>query len=584
MDYTIKIGGAAGQGIQTIGSSLSKVFSRYGYHLFSHQDYESRVRGGHNFFQIRFSEHPVLCPRDPVDILIALDKESIPLHGGELSDIGFAVYDSADTKEKHEGPSYIDVPFSQLAVDQGGNKVMANTAATGAVLGMLGMDVDLLAKVLEDTLKRKDLLEQNIKVARAGHEFGSKNCPRCSFQPAPKVQPRPTIEGNAAIAFAAIASGCRFYAGYPMTPSTGILTFMANHAERHGLVVEQAEDEISAINMVLGASFAGVRAMTATSGGGFALMVEGLSLAGMTETPVVVVLAQRPGPATGFPTRTEQSDLLYGLFAGHGEIPRIAFAPGTPEQAFRLVNKAFDLTEKYQVPVIIFTDQHYADSEWSLAGIDIEQFKYHDYRLRGDAFASLKEYKRHALTDDGVSPLAVPGDGPHLVVTDSDEHDEEGHIVEDAETRRKMVDKRYFKKMADITHEIEPPQLYGSSNPDVLLVGWGSNYGVMKESVDALSSDHKIAMMHFSELYPFPDEGRRGFMDIIAGATHTICVENNATGRFAQLLRMETGYKFERSINKYDGRPFTLEGLMEEIDGHLSGVQRTKAGMVPRVR
>ena len=572
VDYTIKIGGAAGQGLQTIGASLSKVFARHGYHLFSFQDYESRVRGGHNFYQVRFSEEKVFCPREPVDILVALDKESIPLHGDELSDIGFAIYDSADIKEKFEGERFIDIPFSQIAVDQGGNKVMANAAATGAVLGMLGMDVELLTRVLEDTLKRKDLLEPNVKVARAGHEFGSKNCPRCSFQPAAGASPRMTIEGNAAIAFAAIASGCKFYSGYPMTPSTGILTFMANHAERHGLVVEQAEDEISAINMVLGASFAGVRSMTATSGGGFALMVEGLSLAGMTETPVVVVLAQRPGPATGFPTRTEQSDLLFGLFAGHGEIPRIAFAPGTPEQAFALVNKAFDLTEKYQVPVIIFTDQHYADSEWSLDNIDLGQFEVRDYRVRGDAFKALSSYRRHAFTDDGVSPLAVPGDAPHLVVTDSDEHDEEGHIVEDAETRRRMVDKRYFKKMPNIRREMEPPLVYGSDKPDILLVGWGSNYGVLKESVDVLGADQQVAMMHFTELYPLPEEGRRGFMDTIRGAKKAICVENNASGRFAQLLRMETGYEFERSIRKYDGRPFTLEGLLEEIDGHLSGV------------
>lgn len=584
MDYTIKIGGEAGQGIQTIGFTLSKVFSRYGYDLFSYQDYESRVRGGHNFYQIRFADSQVWCPREPVDILVALDAETIPRHSDELTDSGFAIYDSEALKETYRGKEYIDVPFRRIATGQGGSKIMANTAACGAVLGMMGMKVELLEDVLATTLKHEETLDSNVAVARAGYDYGKNNCPECAFRPAGKAEPRMTIEGNEAIAFSAIASGCKFYSAYPMTPSTGILVFMAGHAERHDIVVEQAEDETAAINMALGASFAGVRAMTGTSGGGFALMVEGLSLAGMTETPVVMVLAQRPGPATGFPTRTEQSDLLFGLFAGHGEFPRVVFAPGTPGQVFKLVNKAFDITEKYQVPVIILSDQHLADSAWSLDGIDLDHFKYNDYRVRGEAFARLEEYKRHAFTDSGVSPLAVPGDGPHVVVTDSDEHDEEGHIVEDADARVRMVDKRYFKKLPHVKTEIEPPELYGADDPEVVLVGWGSNYGVMREAVERLAGANSIAMMHFSELYPFPEAGREKFMGVLENARISICVENNASGRFASLMRMETGFKFESSIHKYDGRPFTLEGLLEEINGHISGVRRTKAGVVPRVR
>jgi len=573
MDYTIKIGGAAGQGLQTIGGVLSKVFTRYGYHLFSFQDYESRVRGGHNFSQIRFSDRRVLCPRDQVDLLIALDKETIPQHGGELAKEGFGIYDSTDLKSKQEDQRFIDVPFTDIAVKVGGNKVMSNTAATGAALGMLGMDVNLLKDVLAEQFRnKKDLIEPNFEVARAGYKFSVDNCPECKFQPARGGKSKLSIDGNTAIGLAAVASGCKFYAGYPMTPSTGILNFLSMHGERHGVVVEQAEDEISAVNMVVGASYAGLRSMTATSGGGFALMVEGLSLAGMTETPIVIVLAQRPGPATGLPTRTEQADLLYGLYAGHGEFPRILFAPGTPQQVFKCVNKAFDLAEKYQVPAIIFSDQHLADSEWSLDDIDLDQFSVHDYRVRGDDFRALIEYRRHAFTDSGVSPMAVPGDGPHLVVTDSDEHDEEGHIIEDAQTRRRMVQKRYQKKMPDIVREMEPPQLYGSEKPEVLLVGWGSNYGVMKEAVDSLSTEHSIAMMHFSEIYPFPVEDRRGFMEVLVAAKTAICIENNVSGRFAHLMRMETGFRFERSINKYDGRPFSLDGLVEEINGNVRGL------------
>ena len=584
MDYSIKIGGAAGQGIQTIGFTLSRIFSRYGYHTFSFQDYESRVRGGHNFQQIRFGDREVLCPRAAVDILVALDRESVPRHADELSEAGFAIYDSADIKEEYEGDRYIDVPFSRIAVEKGGNKIMANTAASGAVLGMMGMPAELLDAVLGDTIKRKDTIDANIDVGRAGYEYGRDHCPACAFRPAARAQKKLTIEGNEAIAFAAIASGCKFYAAYPMTPSTGILVFMSDHGVRHDVAVHQAEDEIAAINMAIGASYAGVRAMTRTSGGGFALMVEGISLAGMTETPIVIVLGQRPGPATGLPTRTEQSDLLYALFAGHGEFPRILFAPGHPSQVFKLVNKAFDMAEKYQVPAIILSDQLLADSAWSLDGIDIEQFKYTDHRLRGEEFAKLPAYGRHAFTDSGVSPMAVPGDGPHVVVTDSDEHDEAGHITEETDIRKRMVAKRYMQKLPRIAAEIEPPLIYGEDQPEVVLVGWGSNYGVLKECVDNLSDDNRIALMHFSEIYPFPTTGREWFMGVLEEARMTICVENNASGRFAALVRMETGFRFERAIHRYTGRPFTLEELLEEVHGHLSGKQGTEDGMVPGLR
>ncbi|MEF9475485.1 MAG: 2-oxoacid:acceptor oxidoreductase subunit alpha, partial [Candidatus Mariimomonas ferrooxydans] len=222
----------------------------------------------------------------------------------------------------------------------------------------------------------------------------------------------------------AVSSGCKFYSAYPMTPSTGIMNYIAAKEKEYGIIVEQAEDEISAINMTLGASFGGVRAMTGTSGGGFALMVEGLSLAAITETPIVIALGQRPGPATGLPTRTEQADLLFTLYAAHGEFPRVILAPGTPEQAFYLTNRAFDIAEKYQIPVVIITDQYLGDSQWTFEGFDSGRIKYTDYRLRGEAFKNLSEYRRHAFTESGVSLLGIPGDSRHLVVTDSDEHDE----------------------------------------------------------------------------------------------------------------------------------------------------------------
>ncbi|GAB4409365.1 MAG: 2-oxoacid:acceptor oxidoreductase subunit alpha [Thermodesulfovibrionales bacterium] len=576
MDYSIKIGGEAGQGIQTIGDTLARVFSRAGYHVFSHQDYESRIRGGHNFFQIRFSDKPITASREKIDILIALDKESIEQHEKELSEYGQIIYDSATLKQKYEKSYFLGIPFVNLAVEHGGNKIMANTVATGAVLGILGMELDILLDIIKDTFKKKgeDVIKANINAAMAGHDYAVKECIKCPFnirgglvgETVSSPRGKMLIAGNDAIGLGAIASGCKFYAAYPMTPSTGIMLYIASKAKEYGIVVEQAEDEIAAINMALGASFAGVRAMTGSSGGGFALMVEGLSLAAMTETPIVIALAQRPGPATGFPTRTEQAELQFALYTAHGEFPRVIFAPGTPEQAFYLTNKAFDIAEKYQIPVFILTDQYLADSQWTFDSFDLSKIKYTDYRLRGEVFKNLPEYKRHAFTENGVSPLGVPGDAKHLVVTDSDEHDEEGHIVEDVETRIKMVNKRLFKKLPLIRKEIEPPSIYGHSNPEIVITGWGSTYGVMKEAVDELSANWDIAMLHFSEIYPFPPTNKFNYLKALKDAKVTICVENNATGQFARLIRAETEYTFNRLINRFDGRPFTLESLIGEID------------------
>ena len=574
MDYTIKIGGEAGQGIQTIGETLAKVFARTGYHVFTHQDYESRIRGGHNFFQIRVSENPVAASSKRIDILVALDSEGIALHKYELSESGLAIYDSSSLKQKQDEPSFLDVPFSKLA----GDKMMSNIAATGAVLGILGMDLDILNGILNEAFRKKGdrVMEGNRNAAAAGHDFAVKNCAKCSFSLAQPSKPKMLISGIDAIGLGAIASGCKFYSAYPMTPSTGIMNYIAGRAKEYGIIVEQAEDEIAAINMALGASFAGVRAMTGTAGGGFALMVEGLSLAGMTETPVVIALGQRPAPATGLPTRTEQSDLNFALYAAHGEFPRVIFAPGTPEQAFYLTGKAFDLAEKYQIPAIVIFDAYLADSEWTYEGIDINKIKYHDYRLRGDAFNNLPEYKRHAFTETGVSPLGVPGDSRHVVVTDSDEHDEEGHMVEDAETRVKMVNKRLFRKLPLIRQEIEPPALYGDPDPEIVIAGWGSNYGVMKEAVDILTPPHPplikggsrggVAMLHFSEIYPFPPTDRFNYLELLSNAKLALCIENNATGQFARLMRTETGFEFKEKINRFDGRPFLLEELTGEID------------------
>ncbi|NTU43862.1 MAG: 2-oxoacid:acceptor oxidoreductase subunit alpha, partial [Nitrospirales bacterium] len=488
MDYSILITGEAGQGIQTIGDTLAKVLARAGYHVFTGQDYESRIRGGHNLYRIRFSPLTVTALRGSVNILLPLDREGISLHEKELSEKGRVIYDSASIKEQFNDSRFLDIPFTDLALRHGANRIMANTVAVGAVLGMLGLELEGLNRIITDTFRRKgeEVLAANIRAALAGYEHARENCPLCSSEipPPERGKGKMLIAGSEAVGLGALAAGCRFYAAYPMTPSTGIMNYIASKAEDYGVIVEQAEDEIAAINMALGASFAGVRAMTGTSGGGFSLMVEGISLAAMTETPVVIALGQRPGPATGFPTRTEQGELGFVLHAGHGEFPRIIFAPGTPEEAFYLTRKAFDLAEKYQIPAFILTDQYLADSQLTYDGFDLSGLTLSDHRLRGEAFRSLEGYKRHAFTESGVSPFGVPGEAAHLVVTDSDEHDEEGHIVEDAETRTRMVQKRLFRKLPLIRKEIAPPILYGHQKPTVVLTGWGSTFGILKEVVD----------------------------------------------------------------------------------------------------
>jgi 2-oxoglutarate/2-oxoacid ferredoxin oxidoreductase subunit alpha len=548
---------------------LTKVFSRSGFYVFTHQDYESRVRGGHNFYQIRLSDKPISASRNKIDIIVAFDEATIILHEPELTAGGTLVYDPAIIKRAYEAAHFLQVPFGELAARSGGSAVMANTVATGVIMGMLGHPIGPLLDALPETLKSKD--ERNISInkeaAKSGYEHAGIHCTRCAFTLSQPSGPLMVIDGNEAIGLGAAASGCKFYSAYPMTPSTGIMVSLARKARDLGIIVEQAEDEISAINMALGASFGGVRAMTGSSGGGFALMVEGLSLAAMTETPIVIALAQRPGPATGFPTRTEQSELLFALHAGHGEFARIIFAPGSPEEAFYLTNKAFDLSQRFQVPAFILTDQYLADAQWTYKKLDVEGLVYEDYRPRETLQQNQEEYKRHAFTESGISPFAVPGASTHLVVTDSDEHNEEGHLIEDGPTRVKMVSKRLSLKKAAIVEAINPPSLYGSKEPETVIVGWGSMYGIMKEAVDALSGKRSIAMLHFSEIYPFPGTEKFDYVDYLKRAGKTIIIEQNATSQFARLMKTETGYDFTDRINRYDGRPFMIEELTGEIDG-----------------
>ncbi|MEM4245859.1 MAG: 2-oxoacid:acceptor oxidoreductase subunit alpha [Candidatus Bathyarchaeia archaeon] len=566
-DVSFKIGGEAGQGLQAIGYSLAKAFAKGGLHVFANQDNESRIRGGHNFFQIRVSDRPVQAVSDKIHVLVSLDKASVEAHQGELVEDGVILID-AGSLGAPAGRSFVDIPFDKIAKEETGLGIAANSVAAGAALSVVGYDLALLEEVLEEAFKRKgsEVVEKNIRAAQAGYRYVLRNLCR-GFRYMVEAGERPRgrllLTGNEAVAAAALISGCRFMSGYPMSPSTPIQQFFAARMGEYPVVFEQAEDEIAAINMALGASFAGARSMVATSGGGFSLMVEGLSLAGMTESPIVIVLAQRPGPATGFPTRTEQAELEFAIHAGHGEFPRAVFAPGTPEQAFHLTFKAFNLAERYQIPVIILSDQHLADSYYT-----VERFETSHLSVdRGGLLAEWDpdargEYRRHEATQSGVSPRLIPGAKGGLVVTDSDEHTEDGHITERADVRSRNVEKR-MKVLELVRREISPPVLYGPADAEAVLVGWGSTYGALREAVDSLNRESgRAAMLHFSEVWPFPTEAAAG---LLGSGKRLVAVEGNAQGQMARLIRAETGVKIPYRVLRYDGRPLTPGYILEKV-------------------
>lgn len=570
MDYSIKIGGEAGQGLQSIGYILAKSFSRAGYHIFTVQDYESRIRGGHSSFYLRFSNKPVSSSRDQVTFLIAFDKTTLDLYKKQVSKGGFIVYNSDAIRDKIPGKNTFGIPMEKVAQELG-NKIFANSVAVGVAIGIIGCDFKLLETIINDFFgkKKSEIVENNIKAARAGFDYIQKMFPKCPLPLDKKPKSNSLIiTGNEAIGLGALAAGCKFFSAYPMTPATGILNYIAKSSANAGVVVEQAEDEISAINMALGASYTGVRSMTATSGGGFALMVEGLSLAAMTETPIVIGLAQRPAPATGLPTRTEQSDLEYALYAGHGEFPRAIFTPGNAQECFYLTAHAFQIAEKYQIPVFILTDQYLADAyqdfgEFSISKIDNTRFIMTDSELR-----KLKEYTRYKITLDGVSPRALPGQSKHLVIVDSDEHTVDGHLTEDLKVRTQMVNKR-MAKYKKLSKEVIAPTLEVNKKADTLLVCWGSNYGVVKEAAELLNSYGKkrFGMLHFKQVWPFPEDS---FIKLTKNAKRLVVIENNATGQLARLIKNQTDIKKNIfRINKYDGLPFTVDELTKKVKTKL---------------
>ncbi len=553
-NLNILIGGEAGQGLVTIGQLLAKSLVRAGYSIVVTQSYQSRIRGGHNTFAIRVGLDEVIAPQEPVDLLVALHRATLTLHREDLSPNNLIITDeSFDVSDD----SCLKVPLKQLAKDK-----FSNIAFLGVACALLGLKEELVAETLRDLLGKKhpQVMEENRRVLEAAFRWYSEQ-PTSGHELASIANPprRLMMNGNEAIALGALSAGLKFLSFYPMTPSTSICLNLAGHAREMGLIVEQAEDEIAAINMAIGASFAGAPSMVATSGGGFALMVEGVSLAAMSETPVVIVVAQRPGPATGLPTRTEQGDLEFVLHSGHGEFPRAVFAPGTVEECFHLTRRAFELAELYQGPMFLLTDQFLADSYCAVMPIDVENLP--SVSVGAEAAGPLP-YKRFAITESGISPRLLPGMSEHLVVADSDEHTEDGHITEDLSVRRQMVEKR-LRKERGLQAEVIPPDIEGEEKPDLLLVSWGSSKGPVREVASRLRArGERVATLHFSQVWPLMPEQ---FMGRLEEARQVVCVEGNATGQLARLIRRETGFHTKKKVLRYDGLPLTPESILREL-------------------
>ncbi|MFA5039611.1 MAG: 2-oxoacid:acceptor oxidoreductase subunit alpha [Candidatus Omnitrophota bacterium] len=569
LDLTIKIGGEAGQGLKTVGELLSYAFCRKGYHVFANQALQSRIRGGHNWFQLRVSDAAFQCPSAKTDILVALDKES-EYHFKELTPDSIVVLDSKQTGPLELDPGQgriLDAPMLELAKQGGGNKLMINTVAAALVMGLLDFDPAVLFGLLREIFakKSKELGETNVSVAKAGYDFALEKKLGEKMPDFKAAGPgKMLIPGSEAIALGALAAGCQFMSAYPMSPSTGIMTYLASKTRKFNFVMEQSEDEIASINIALGASYAGLRSMTASSGGGFALMVEGLSLAGMLETPIVIVLAQRPAPATGLPTRTAQEDLLFAIYAGHGEFARFVTAPSDIESSFYAVARAFNLAEKYRIPAIILTDQSLADSFATVDGFRLQDIRIERNLMTEEELKKAGDgYKSYLLTKTGVSPRALPGNPFCFVTADSDEHDEDGRITEDVDyTRPEMVKKRNIKA-AGLLKEAKGPSWHGPANATDILICWGSTRGAVQEAVDRLNKDNpRVAMAHFEDVWPL----NPSYFDFLKKAKLAAVVENNFTGQFAGLITKMTGHLALERILKYNGMPFTADEIISAFE------------------
>jgi 2-oxoglutarate ferredoxin oxidoreductase subunit alpha len=562
----IVIGGEAGQGLATVGRLLLGMLVKSGYAVLAWQEFESRIRGGHNTFSISASDVPRSGPGESIDILVALSEETVSLHEQDLSERGIVVRDG--TASDQASSRFLDVPLDELASGR-----FTNSVALGIVAGILGLDQAIVLVAVEQFFgKGKTAVVKNNQesIVRGMEWIRARDIDFPTVSPAGEKGPRAVMSGHEALALGALSAGLKFYSFYPMSPSTSIAVTVVRWAKEMGVVVEQCEDEIAVLNMALGASFAGAPSMVGTSGGGFALMTEAVSLAGIAETPVVIVVAQRPGPATGLPTRTAQADLELVLHGGHGEFPRVILAPGTVEECFHITRNAFQIAGLVQGPVIVLTDQFLADCYCDIEPFDLNGLDPVSWGRPPDNAES--EFLSYRITETGISPRLFPGlttqlGSPYrteqLVITDSHEHTEDGHVTEGRSVSKRMVDKR-MRKESTVRKHLEPLQVNGDSDPDLLIVSWGSTKGATMAAAKTLRENGcNVGSLHLTQVWPLPTED---LLHHLRSAGQTVCVEGNATGQLAGLIRRETGFSIDRTILQYDGRPTMPEWILRHLD------------------
>lgn len=578
--FAVSIGGAAGQGVATPGNILARIFARRGLHLIAYNAYQSIIRGGHTFLTIRTGPEQVTSAGDKIDLLIPLNQDTMDRHLGLLGPGAAVIYNGDSIKPGTVAPGVrlCPLPVSELSHNSR-NKVEQNTLAVAAAINMVGIGFQALEEVLTQQFKKKGnaVVAENVEVARAAYQYATEH-----FEPFPRPLPmsdHPTavLTGNMALAMGGAAAGVKFYCAYPMSPSTGVLHWMATHARKAGIMVRQVEDEIGVINMAIGAAHAGCRAMCATSGGGFALMTEGLGMSAMMETPVVVIDVQRAGPSTGVPTKTEQGDLWQMLGAGHGDYPRVIATPGDIGDCFKIIPEIFNLVDEFQCPGLVLTDLLLSEGTTALDPKDL------DFKVkidRGELITSADAngangYKRYLFTESGISPRAIPGVPGHIHTAATDEHQEDGVLISDEFTnptkRREMMEKRQ-RKIAGMEEAVKPPEMMGRPDAEVTLIGWGSTKGVIQEAVELLNEEG-ISANQLQIRWIVPLHGER-IIEILKKSKRTIIVENNYSGQFARYLRSETSFVADGHIRKYDGEPFMPHHIVEAVKDQMAG--RTK--------